>query len=575
MTEEEIKKLSKEELQNIVLGVEKILSDKQKAEFLKIVNESAVRSGSRKLQPLQVRMSDEFVNEKMTQIQNWENQIDTGELYLDTDVYEDCSFEYWEPEVFTDYYDNQEIGDKIHYMIRFAQDCVYDRRYQTANEIYEWLWSMSVSADTEYEDPVDLEMLEEKNLIHIDLKHLALLTLYTDYQVMPVNERAENMYRYFSLYTFTKLHMEEMFHVGKEELEDTEQFWKDWIALLKEENGDTQARLLKEAVLHCEGIDGLYEMAKENAAVHPSLYIDVMEQYEKSNLYDQIEKIGENALSKIAVNLTIRSKIALKAAFAASCLNHQEKIMHFCWESFISDSTVKNYLRLFGTEKMAEIYGMRGKEALRGRKKGYQVFTVNNSEMSQNIIDDYAYGQLTFFTGDFNTAKIFSENPEGSLGWSSSFIKTGIRLFLLYLYDRPLPSKAARSISSYIGFFDEKDRKELLEFEVEIQRESQEHKVSEFWIYFQKWKRYFPMEKTEREEYLSWAEKIVYKRADAIVSGQHRGSYGEVAGLLAIVGEIKEDMGMQGAKRNIYEQYKKKFPRHSSFQREMKDYFDI
>lgn len=171
--------------------------------------------------------------------------------------------------------------------------------------------------------------------------------------------------------------------------------------------------------------------------------------------------------------------------------------------------------------------------------------------------------------------KNISKNLKGSLGWSSSFIDIGIRLFLLYLYDQSLPSKAAKSIASRIGFPDENQRKDLLKFETEIQSECQEHKVSEFWNYFQRWKRYFPMEKAEREKYLTWAENIVYKRADAIVSGQHRSHYGEVAGLLAIVGEIKEDMGMQRAKRYIYEQYRKKFPRHSSFQGEMRDYFNI
>ena len=148
-------------------------------------------------------------------------------------------------------------------------------------------------------------------------------------------------------------------------------------------------------------------------------------------------------------------------------------------------------------------------------------------------------------------------------------------LFLLYLYDRPLPSKAAKNIVSYIGFSDEKNPKNLLKFEKEIQNECQEHKVSEFWNYFQRWKKYFPMEEKERRKYLAWAENIIYKRADAIVSGQHRSHYGEAAVLLAIVGEIKEDMGMQGAGRDIYEQYKKKIPRHSSFQGQMKDYFNI
>lgn len=575
MTEEDIKKLSKKELQDIALNVQKLLSDKQKREFQKIVKEIGIQSGNKRIEAVQVRMSDDLVNEKMIQIKKWKDQIDEGELYLNTEEYEDYSSGYWDPDWITEYYDNQGIGDKIQYMIRFAQDCIDDRRYREANEIYEWLWKMSVSTGSEYGDPVDLEMLEENNLIHTDMEHLALLTLYADYQALPAKERARDIYLYFSYSTFAKLHLEEMFHVGREELEDTEQFWEDWINILKAKNGDIEARLLKEAVLHCKGIAGLYEMAKENVAVHPSLYLDVMEQYAKGHLYDKIEKIGENALSKITVNLIIRSEIALKAAFAASCLNHEENMMKFCWESFVSNSTVKNYLRLFGTEKMAETYGMCGREALKNRLKDKSEFGFRNSELNKNIISDYEYYQLVFYTGNFSTVKNVSQNPKGSLGWSSSFIDVGIRLFLLYLYDRSLPSKAAKMIASRIGFPDENERKDLLQFETEIKRECQEHKVTEFWNYFQRWKRYFPMEKAEREKYLTWAEDIVYKRADAIVSGKHRSHYGEVAGLLAIVGEIKEDKGMQGAKSYIYGQYRKKFSRHSSFQGEMRDYFNI
>ena len=489
MTEKEIKKLSKKELQNIILNVQKILSDEQKKEFQKIVESSGIQCGDKKPPVVQVRMSDDLVCEKKTQIQKWKDLIDEGTLYLDTEEYEDYSDGYWEADWVTEYYDNQKIGDKIQYMIGFAEDCVDDRRYQKANEIYEWLWEMTVSTDNEYEDAVDLEMLAENNLIHTDMKHLALLTLYADYHILPVNKRAKEMYLYFQNSAFVGLHLEEMFHVGREELEDTEQFWNDWINLLKEKKGDTEARLLKEAVLYSEGIEGLYEIAKENASVHPSLYLAVMEQYEKGHFYSEIEKIGENALDSVEVNLTIRSEIALKAAFAASCLNHEEKMIHFCWECFISDSTVKNYLRLFGTEKMAETYGMRGKEVLEKRRKGDQEFSLKNSELNRNIMSDYEYYRLVFYTGDFTTVKNISRNPKGSLGWSSSFIDNGIRLFLLYLYDRPFPSKSAQSIASYIGFCDEKERKELLKFETEIQRDCQERQVSEFWNYFQKWKK--------------------------------------------------------------------------------------
>lgn len=129
MTKEDISRLSKKELQDIVLKVQKILSDKQKVEFRKIVEEYVVPSGNNSLQVTQVRMSDDLVNEKMIQIQDWKDQIDEGELYLDTEEYEDYSDGYWESDWITEYYDNQEIGDKIQYMIQFAEDCVDDRRY--------------------------------------------------------------------------------------------------------------------------------------------------------------------------------------------------------------------------------------------------------------------------------------------------------------------------------------------------------------------------------------------------------------------------------------------------------------
>ena len=42
-----------------------------------------------------------------------------------------------------------------------------------------------------------------------------------------------------------------------------------------------------------------------------------------------------------------------------------------------------------------------------------------------------------------------------------------------------------------------------------------------------------------------------------------------------MVAEIKEDMGIKGARRTVFAEYKRKFPRHSSFQAEMKKYFGM
>ena len=202
MTLSDVKELSREELQNIILKMQEMLSEDQKQRLQAIMRECKKPNMDKTPQPAQVRMSQELVEEKMRQIQKWQEKIDEGEIYLNTEEYEDYSSGYWDPDWITEYYDNQGVGDKLMYMIRFAEDCVEDRRYQEANEIYEWLWDMSVFTDKEFGELVDIEMLEDHNLIHTDMKRLALLTLYADYQGLPPEKRAEDMYLYFSFYTF-------------------------------------------------------------------------------------------------------------------------------------------------------------------------------------------------------------------------------------------------------------------------------------------------------------------------------------------------------------------------------------
>ena len=130
-----------------------------------------------------------------------------------------------------------------------------------------------------------------------------------------------------------------------------------------------EARLLKEAILYTRGVNGLYEIAKENASIHPSLYLSVMDEYEKKHAYEKVEEIGENALNDIDVNLKIRSTIALKAAFASSCLNHYDKMIYFCWEGYCSDSTIRNYLRLFGTKRDGRKVRLTRKRSIKHKRK--------------------------------------------------------------------------------------------------------------------------------------------------------------------------------------------------------------
>ncbi len=576
--EQRIKELSREALEEILLKMLGFLSEEQCKKLEAMVEACEGEGQEVQKAGVPARMSQEFVDEKMQKIRYWMEQIDEGELYLEVEEYEDYSDSYWDREWITDYYDHQGIGAGIESVIQFVRDCVDDRRYEEANEICDWLWDMCVSTVSAHDDgydsePADLETLAEEKIVHADLAQFALLTLYADYQVQEPENRAEALYLYFSYSSFQELHMDDMFHMGREELTGTAQFWKDWIELLKTKSGSAATRLLREAVLHHEGLDGLVKLADNNYQVHPSLYLTVMEEYEKLHNYEAIEEVGKRALEKIEKGLIIRSKTALKAAYASSFLQHADAMVRFCWEGFRSDSTDRNFLRLFGTEEMAGQYGIRGKEILGGRIEGNPAEFLRNEELRRNVIGEHEFYLLSFYTGDFETAKQASKNPKGSLGWSGGFIPYGIRLFLLYLYKKPLPSPAAEAVASYVGFRDDEKPEDAMSFENEIAEESRKNKTTIFWSYFKRWKQYFPMDAEEQEQYLSWAEKIVKSRADAIVSGQHRRHYGEAAALLAMAAEIKEDAGVREAKEEMFAEYKRRFPRHSSFQAEMKRFF--
>lgn len=578
--QKKLEMLNKQQLQEIIQYMNEILTGDQKKQLKKLVELYLEKKEASETKGRHKRMSQEMVEEKISEIRLWMEEIDDGELYLNAVGYEEYSEFYWDREWTVEYYDEQGVGDAVSAMIRFAKDCVDDGYYEGANEIYEWLWSMEVMDGSEgEEEPADLEMLAEHEIIFMDLKQIALLTLYAGYQFYEKEKRAEELYLYFSHGVFWDLHMEDMLHVGREELSDVDAFWKDWIALLKTKQGDREARLLKEAILYTEGAAGLKKAAGEIGKTHPFLYLDALTEYEKNHDYESVESLGVEAMDQLEKSLTVRSTIALRTAYAASVLSQEDVVMECCWEAFCSDSTVRNFLRLFGTEKLAKKYGMRGREILAdqekadGEKGANSAWWGRTQELRKNIIAEDKYRELCFFCGDFEKAKNASKNPDGFLGWSGSFIRIGLRLFLLYLYENPYPSEAAMQMAGYVGFCDEKEEPYLLDFEKDILEESRKKMVSQFWNYFQRWKAYFPMEEKEKERYLAWAEKMARGRADAIVSGQHRRQYGESAAFLALVGEIREQRGENGAKQNIHLEYKKKFPRHSSFQAEIRRYF--
>ena len=431
-------------------------------------------------------------------------------------------------------------------------------RYSEALAVLDQLLEINVTAMTDA-DPMILgvEDLNAEKITDFDLDELALNTLYAAYQVKKPEERAADLYTYFTRSVFRDVHVEDVLGMGREELKDLDRFWNDWIALLETKSGYRESRLLKEAAFYYGGNEGLERVARRNFKNHPSLSLAVMEEYQKNHSYEKMLQFGDDALKEIDKDLKIRGSIAEKTAFAASCEAKQEDVRRYCYEAFCSNKDMRSYLRLFGEKEMADIYGKKADEDIRYAK-------IRSESTFENNV-------LLFYAGNFKKIKEKCKNPSNSLGWTGTFIRTGIKLFLLYLYEGLKPEKAVNAIAAEVGFDDiAVNRDEYLNFETDIYQECTTHNIGVFWNYFQRWKYYTSMEEKEKEQYLSWVEGILYKRADAIVGGKFRNHYRETALLLAALGEVKESMGIKGAKSAIQMKFKRKYPRHSAFQSEMR-----
>lgn len=517
------------------------------------------------------RMSQEYVDEKMKEMDILFEKFENGELSLKADGYEDYSEGYWSDKWIWEYHDPDCVCRELAAAIRFAEDCMSDCRYEEALLVYDRVLDISVCVESDGDGfELRLEELAEERLLEQDLKQLALHVLYTDYQVQKTEKRAEDMYAYFAYGFFREIHIEEIFSSGKEALEDEDKFWQDWIEILSDKNGDLEARLLEEAVLYYRGEDGLLEIAEKKYKSHPSLYLKALEECEKRHEYGKMEVTGEEALNRLDVNLVLRGEIALKTAAAAKMNNHTDK-MKACWyEAFVSDSTCLNLLRLFQDKESAEKYGMQAGKVLLG-KKAVNSYVCKSNELRENKLDRDTLYCLHFFAGNFMSVKQACKNPEGSLGWTGEFIGKGIKLFLLYLYAGKLSKggiySIAASLASDFGFKDN-----LLFIPEQPEATEEKRNVFSFWNAFITWRTYFPMSQEKENTFLAWIEEIVRLRTKAIVGGKHRYQYDSAAELIAALGEVKESRGEKGGKQKIMLDYKKEYSRFSAFHSELREY---
>lgn len=176
---------------------------------------------------------------------------------------------------------------------------------------------------------------------------------------------------------------------------------------------------------------------------------------------------------------------------------------------------------------------------------------------------------LRFLDGQF--AEVLDKGLHKSevLGWTGTFMKQGIALYLLYLYEGQWNGKGmaamAEIVKSAIKFSSKEYRKGVCGLD-----EINENEL--FCQIFLKWKSMMQMESDIRDRAVKRITALLEKRTAGIMDANRRNYYGECAAYIAALGEVRESMGEINAKQKIMTSYKDNYSRRSAFREEMRNY---
>ncbi len=574
--------LSQEELRGFLHNFARKVPEKEREEFLELLRLAGETGQEGDTQPEEAA-AVRGIRPEYERLLELFSQIQAGERFLTAESYEVEQEAYWDSDWEWAYQDDQGIGEIYEEASLLLEQCVNDGFYPEAEELAECLLDTDVTVENDEDEYLDmgLEELVEEKIASIHLKELAAYILYAAYMVSPPEQRAEELFQYYQKDMFRQVPLENMLRVGKEELPDLPAFWDSWIQLLSRQQGVKALWLLKETIRSQFDAGKMLEVAREAYEIHPSLYLEALEMMKGSASERQRTEVGKEALEKVDVRYVIRSRIARETAGAA-LRSGQESVAAVCWrEAFLSDSTPTNYLRWVNESGEPEECGTvaRRMASQLPKKQNFGAVSLDSSlyrmpdEQTENALVSYSGTILRFLAGDFDYAWSKCQKEKEPLGWTGHFVKCGISLFLLLLYQgEQLESGcagAAWEAMKSMGF-DSAHYLQGTRQEGETESDPAQG-TAIFWKAFCSWKRFYPLTEKQANLYLRKLETLIDKRIRAIVSGQFRNHYYASAQLAAALGEVKESRGERGAKENILQHYRREFPRHSSFHAALRD----
>jgi len=557
--------MNKEQLVGFIHNEARILNENDRKDFLTRLSEFADSAKKPKDNESEQAFDLSSLYKKL-------DLIKIGEAVLTSECNEEYDDWYNDEEEPYIYHDTEHIADTVLSACQMIHALTDWEKYDDAVQLAETLLELSIEVESEYEDEETFYLgdLFDHELISADYEKIVLDMLYAAYMALPLPKRAETIYCFIESSECRGINLEKLMQHSDRELPHIPEFLDCWTEFLCNQSGSLTERLLRESVAMTEDNEKLVHYAEKYGAVHPCIYDVILEKNPFADTKEAVQ-VGMRALEIIPAHYTIRSNIALMTAKYALTSNDTEKAEH-CWlEAFRSYPTETNLLRLmtmYGnfSEIEQEVRAMISAHGTNKQKSAY-VPEKANELSSYNLSNEDTY-RLLFLLGDYMDIFTKAMKPQKTLGWSYTFLKCGIPLFFLLMYNNTRLNgamlKMCTTASEYMSF--------RAEDYCRGTQQSENNDTLLFWDLFRQTRCSEKLPDEEQQKIMERLTALTELRTNLIVSEQKRGYYNECASYIAALGEVLESHGQNGSKQALLSAYKSKYPRHSAFIRELKNY---
>lgn len=450
--------------------------------------------------------------------------INNGQRCLDSEYNEEWD-DWYNSDVEEIFFsDPQKLLPDIVKAVNLLHKCVDTELYDKGYDLAQDLSHLAVTANGDWSDfngdPLRLKDLYDNNLVTGSFSLVVAESLYLTYMASEPADRAKELYYMLCDYNCDDIKLEAVMQMGKSSLPDFDLFLPDWIVLLGKCTDWRTKRLLEEAMSMIQDDFQALIVARDHAENHPELYKQILESGKSQNDPTRFYKIGLEALEKTPVKLKIRSEIALLTA-DYSCMMNNSCGAEMCWmEAFESDSSVVNYLRLRFLSKNWDDYSWRAGKIIEAEyhktmsEKDCLGGYYRDDVLGENALYKNDYCTLLFWEKRFDEVMQLGLSEKKMLGWSDTFMKQGLALFLLLLYEGDIYKADLYSmfrLAIYECGFDSKDFYKGTDIEIQMD------KYSLFVELFDKWRTEFSVPEEDKNIWIKNIQILIAQRVGAIM----------------------------------------------------------